>query len=100
VTEDCKEDRPLLSLNPYPVRLVSDPAGDLIRQAGAALEGNRRGFMARPLTCVVNRNGEVKWIYHGDGFSDRPGPQALARIAVAVGQGKELPPSVQRKLEP
>jgi peroxiredoxin len=100
VTEDCKEDRPHLVLNPYPVRLVSDPAGDLIRKAGAALEENRRGFMAKPMTCVVNRQGQVKWIYTGDSFSDRPGPQALARIAVAVGEGKEPPAAVERKLEP
>lgn len=100
ITEDCKEDRPHLPLNPYPVRLLSDPTGELIRRAGAALEGHERGFMAKPMTCVVNREGRVKWIYSGDSFSDRPGPQALARIAVAVGQGKEPPAAVGRRLEP
>jgi len=100
ITEDCKEDRPQLQLNPYPVRLVSDLTGELIRKAGAELEGNRRGFMAKPMTCVVNREGQVKWVYSGDSFADRPGPQALARIAAAVGQGKELPPPVGRRLEP
>ncbi len=100
ITEDCKEDRPNLHLNPYPVRLVSDLTGELIRKAGAELKGNRMGFMAKPMTCVVNREGQVKWVSSGEGFSDRPGPQALARIAAIVGQGKEPPRPVGRRLEP
>ena len=92
VTRDCQEDRPHIPLDPYPLRLLSDPEGQLIRAVGAGNEGHRSGFIARPVTFVVDRMGNVCWIYTGDGSaSDRPSPVALAKTALSVAQGKELP---------
>ncbi len=92
VTLDCQEDRPHIPLDPYPLRLLSDPEGQLIRAVGAGNEGHRSGFIARPVTFVVDRLGNVRWIYTGDGSaSDRPSPVALAKTALAVAQGKEPP---------
>ena len=92
VTRDCQEDRPHIPLDPYPLRLLSDSEGELIRAVGAGNEGHRNGFIARPVTFVVDRMGNVRWIYTADGSaSDRPSPVALAKTALAVAQGKEPP---------
>jgi alkyl hydroperoxide reductase subunit AhpC len=92
VTRDCQEDRPQIPLDPYPLRLLSDPEGQLIRAVGVGNEGHRSGFIARPVTFVVDQMGSVRWIYTGDGSaSDRPSPVALAKTALAIAQGKELP---------
>ena len=92
VTEDSREDRPGMSLNPFPVRFICDPAGELIRKAGAVRESDKRGFIARPMSIIVDREGIVRWMYTGNGSpADRPGPTRLANVAVAVSQGKDLP---------
>jgi peroxiredoxin len=84
VTRDCKEDRPHIPLDPYPLRLLSDPEGNLIRLAGVANEGHWAGLISHPVTFVVDRAGIVRWIYAGDSASDRPSPVALAKTAVDV----------------
>ena len=50
VTRDCQEDRPHIPLDPYPVRLLSDPDAKLIRSVGTANEGHWAGTIAAPLT--------------------------------------------------
>ncbi|OGQ51598.1 MAG: hypothetical protein A2W66_05405 [Deltaproteobacteria bacterium RIFCSPLOWO2_02_56_12] len=98
VTRDCQEDRPHISLDPYPLRLLSDPKGELIRAVGAGQEGHWSGFVAAPVTFVVDQTGKVRWIYTGDGSaSDRPSPVALAKTAVAIAKGEEPPNSRTRK---
>ena len=98
VARDCQEDRPHISLDPYPLRLLSDPEGQLIRAVGAGNEGHWSGFIARPVTFVVDQGGIVRWIYTGDGSaSDRPSPVALAKTALAVSQGKEPPKNNPRE---
>ena len=89
VTRDCQEDHPHISLDPYPLRLLSDPEGELIRAVGAGNEGHRSGFIARPVTFIVDQVGVVRWVYTGDGSaSNRPSPVALAKTAGAIAQGK------------
>ena len=89
VTRDCQEDRPHIPLDPYPLRLLSDPEGKLIRAVGAGNEGHRSGFIARPVTFIVDQVGVVRWVYTGDGSaSDRPSPVALAKTAGAIAQVK------------
>ncbi len=90
VTRDCQEDRPHISLDPYPLRLLTDPKAELILAVGAGREGHWSGFIAEPATFVVDPAGIVRWVYTGDGSaSDRPSPVALAKTAVAIAQGKE-----------
>jgi len=88
VTRDCQEDRPHIPLDPYPLRLLSDPKGELIRAVGAGQEGHWSGFVAAPVTFVVDRNGTVKWIYASKSASDRPSPVALAKTAVEISKGQ------------
>jgi peroxiredoxin len=78
-------------LDPYPVRLLTDPDAKLIRTVGTANEGHWAGTIAAPVTCVVDRSGRVKWAYVSDSASDRPSPVALAKAAVAVASRKSLP---------
>ena len=91
VTRDCQEDRPHIPLDPYPVRLLTDPDAKLIRAVGTANEGHWAGAIAAPVTYVVDRGGRVKWAYVSDSAADRPSPVALAKAAVAVASGKEPP---------
>ena len=91
VTRDCQEDRPHIPLDPYPVRLLTDPDATLIRAVGTANEGHWAGTIAAPVTYVVDRSGRVKWAYVSDSASDRPSPVALAKAAVAVASRKSLP---------
>ena len=91
VTEDCKEDRPHIPLDPYPLRLLSDPEATLIRATGVSQEGHWKGLIAKPVTFVVGPEGKIRWSYSGDSASDRPSPVALARVAVTVAQGKDPP---------
>ncbi len=91
VTQDCKEDRPHIPLDPYPVRLLSDPEAELIRAVGVGHDGHWKGLIAKPVTFVVGSKGKIRWSYSGDSASDRPSPVALAQIAVAIAQGKEPP---------
>jgi peroxiredoxin len=91
VTRDCQEDRPHIPLNPYPVRLLSDPDATLIRACGTENEGHWAGTIAAPVTYVVDPSGKVKWAYVSDSAADRPSPVALAKAACAVAVGKETP---------
>ena len=91
VTRDCQEDRPQIPLEPYPLRLLSDPQAELIRAAGVANEGHWAGLISHPVTFVVDRAGMIRWIYAGESASDRPSPVRLAQTAVAVAGGKGLP---------
>ena len=89
VTRDCREDRPHITLDPYPLRLLSDPAAKLIRAVGAENEGHWAGLIAAPMTYVTDRSGKVRWAYVSDSAADRPSPVALARAAVAVARGED-----------
>ena len=91
VTRDCREDRPHISLDPYPVRLLTDPDAKLIRAVGAENEGHWAGLIAAPVTYVVDPAGKVKWAYVSESAADRPSPVALAKAAVSVASGKEPP---------
>jgi alkyl hydroperoxide reductase subunit AhpC len=84
VTRDCQEDRPHIALDPYPLRLLSDPEAKLIRAAGVANEGHWAGLISHPATFVVDRDGIVRWIYSSATASDRPSPVALAKTAVDI----------------
>jgi len=88
VTRDCQEDRPHIPLDPYPVRLLSDPDATLIRACGTENESHWAGTIAAPATYVVDPAGKVKWAYVSDSAADRPSPVALAKAACAVATGK------------
>jgi peroxiredoxin len=89
VTRDTQEDRPHIPLDPYPLRLLSDRQGELIRAVGAGNDGHWSGFIAHPVTFVVDPKGKIRWVYESESASDRPSPVALAKTAVAIAQGKE-----------
>ena len=91
VTRDCQEDRPHIKLDPYPLRLLTDPDAKLIRAVGAENEGHWAGLIAAPITYVVDRAGKVHWAYVSVSASDRPSPVALAKAAVAIASGREPP---------
>lgn len=91
ITRDCQEDRPDIPLEPYPVRLLTDPHAQLIRAVGTENEGHWSGLIASPVTYVVDPVGKVKWLYTSSSASDRPSPVALAKTAVAVARGEEPP---------
>jgi peroxiredoxin len=88
VTRDCQEDRPHIPLDPYPLRLLSDPDGLLIRAVGAGNEEHWSGFIAYPVTLVVDPKGKIRWVYESKSASDRPSPVALAKTAVDIAKGK------------
>jgi peroxiredoxin len=91
VTRDCQEDRPHIALDPYPVRLLSDPHATLIRACGAENEGHWAGTIAAPVTYVVDPTGKVRWAYVSASAADRPSPVALAKAACAIAAGNEPP---------
>jgi len=91
VTRDCQEDRPHTKLDPYPLRLLTDPDAKLIRAVGAENEGHWAGLIAAPITYVVDRDGKIRWAYVSASAADRPSPVALAKAACAVAAGKEPP---------
>jgi peroxiredoxin len=91
VTRDCQEDRPHISLDPYPVRLLTDPDAILIRAVGTANEGHWAGTIAAPVTYVVDPAGKVKWAYVSDSAADRPSPVALVKAAVSIASGEQAP---------
>lgn len=91
VSRDCQEDRPHIPLDPYPLRLLSDPAAELIQAVGVANEGHWAGLIAHPVTFVVDATGTIQWVYSGKSASDRPSPVALAKTAVSVAKGQEPP---------
>jgi peroxiredoxin len=98
VTRDCREDRPYIKLDPYPLRLLTDPDAQWIRAVGAENEGHWAGLIAAPVTYVVDRAGNVRWAYVSASASDRPSPVALAKAAVAVARGKRPPADYPGKL--
>jgi len=91
VTRDCQEDRPHIKLDPYPLRLLTDPDAKLIRAVGAENEGHWAGLIAAPVTYVVARDGTVSLAYVSASAADRPSPVALAKAAVAVASGQAPP---------
>ena len=91
VTRDCQDDRPHIPLDPYPVRLLSDPDAMLIRACGTENEGHWAGTIAAPVTYIVDPSGLVKWAYVSDSAADRPSPVALAKAACAVAAGEPTP---------
>ena len=91
VTRDCQEDRPHIKLDPYPLRLLTDPDAKLIRAVGAENEGHWAGLIAAPITYVVDRDGKIRWAYVSASAADRPSPVALAKAACAVAAGNEPP---------
>ena len=88
VTRDCQKDRPHISLDPYPLRLLIDPDAKLVRAVGAENEGHWAGLIASPVTYVVDHAGKVCWAYVSASAADRPSPVALAKAAVAVARGE------------
>ena len=89
VARDCQEDRPHIPLDPYPLRLLSDPNAELIRAVGIANEGHWSGLIAHPFTYVVDPTGTVNWMYASESAADRPSPVALAKTAVAIAHGEK-----------
>jgi peroxiredoxin len=87
VTRDTEEDRPHIPLDPYPLRLLSDPEGKLIRPVGTANDEHWSGFISNPLTVIVDPGGTVRWMYASESASDRPGPLNLVKTAAAIAQG-------------
>ena len=57
---------------PFP--LLSDPRGELIKRLG--LWDTREG-VARPTVAILDRSGEVRYLYSGDDPADRPGESEL-----------------------
>ena len=55
-------------LLPFP--LLSDPRGDLIKRYG--LWDEEEG-VAKPSIVVVDRSREIRYLYSGSDFADRPG---------------------------
>ena len=98
VTRDCREDRPHIVLDPYPLRLLIEPDAQLIRAVGAENEGHWAGLIAAPITYVVDRAGKVSWAYVSASASDRPSPVALAKAAVAIARGEKPPADYPGKL--
>ena len=91
VTRDCREDRPHIKLDPYPLRWLTDPDAKLIRAVGAENEGHWAGLIAAPITYVIDSTGTVRWAYISESAADRPSPVALAKAAVAVATGQSPP---------
>ena len=89
VTRDCQEDRPHIPLDPYPLRLLTDPEARLIRAVGAENERHWAGLISAPITYVMDSKGKVRWTYISTSASDRPSPVGLAKAAVAVARGQE-----------
>ena len=59
-------------LLPFP--LLSDPRGDLARSYGVWNEGES---VAIPAIVVVDRSGEIRYLYAGSDFADRPGDEEI-----------------------
>ena len=87
VTRDCQEDRPHIPLEPYPLRLLTDPEGKLIRAIGSANDEHWSGFISNPVTLIVDRTGVVRSVYVSANASDRAGPLALAQSAAQIARG-------------
>jgi hypothetical protein len=59
-------------LLPFP--LLSDPRGELIKRCG--LWDEEEG-VAVPSILVVDRSGEIRYLYTGSDFADRPGDEEV-----------------------
>ncbi len=59
-------------LLPFP--LLSDPEGDLARRCGL---WNAEESVAVPSIVVVDQSGEVRYLYSGSDFADRPGDEEV-----------------------
>jgi hypothetical protein len=59
-------------LLPFP--LLSDPRGELIRSFG--LWDEEEG-VAKPSILVVDRSGEIRYLYTGGDYADRPGDEEV-----------------------
>jgi hypothetical protein len=57
---------------PFP--LLSDPEGELARRCGL---WNAEEGVAVPSIVVVDRSGEVRYLYSGSDFADRPGDEPV-----------------------
>jgi len=68
---------------PFP--LLSDPRGELIRSLG--LWDEEEG-VAVPSILVVDRSGEIRYLYTGGDFADRPGDEEV--FATLDGMGREI----------
>lgn len=75
---------------PFP--LLSDPQGDLARRYGL---WNEKEGAAIPTIIVIDRSGEVRYLYAGDDFADRPGDEevfeALDSLNGAYPSAPEVP---------
>lgn len=61
VTRDCQEACPHVSLDRFPLRLLTDPDAELIRAVGAENQSHWAGTIAAPITYVVGPYGKVRW---------------------------------------
>jgi AhpC/TSA family len=68
---------------PFP--LLSDPRGELIQRLG--LWDEEEG-VAAPSILVVDRSGEIRYLYSGRDFADRPGDEEV--FASLGGLGGEI----------
>ena len=62
-------------LLPFP--LLSDPRGELIRSFGL---WDEEDGVAVPSILVVDRSGEIRYLYTGGDFADRPGDEEVFAI--------------------
>ena len=59
-------------LLPFP--LLSDPRGELIKYYGL---WDEKDGVAAPSILVVDRSGEIRYLYTGSDFADRPGDEEV-----------------------
>lgn len=72
---------------PFP--LLSDPRGDLAKRYGL---WNEEEGVAIPAIVVVDRSGEIRHLYEGADFADRPGDKAVFEVLDGVnGTGPAVP---------
>ena len=70
-------------LLPFP--LLSDPEGELARRCGL---WNAEEGVAVPSIVVVDQSGEVRYLYSGGDFADRPGDDAVFAALKGIGGGR------------
>ena len=71
-------------LLPYP--LLSDPQGELARLCGL---WNAEEGTATPSVVVVDQSGEVRYLYSGTDFADRPGDDEVFAVLDELHSGIE-----------
>src|SRR3712207_1107502 len=59
-------------LLPFP--LLSDPRGELIKHYGL---WDEKDGVAAPSILVIDRSGEIRYLYTGSDFADRPGDEEV-----------------------